>query len=146
MLILIYPYFFLFGSEINCRFYLTLLAEFLDYIQYQIIIFQEEETMNNGDLQDFYVFVQNNQHLQDLLGEAADKDSFTDLAVRLGEENGYSFTTENVQEFIDRKTTEVNLELKDEELEAVAGGRKKGCPGPFTTVCIITKSCWGSVC
>ncbi|MEQ9485082.1 MAG: Nif11-like leader peptide family RiPP precursor [Coleofasciculus sp. F4-SAH-05] len=89
--------------------------------------------------------MQNDQHLQDLLGDAPDQDSFTDLAVRLGEEKGYSFTAEDVKAFINRKTTEVNLELQDEELEAVAGGKKK-CLGRFTTVCFISRQCWGSYC
>lgn len=101
--------------------------------------------MNQGNLQDFYILVQNDQHLQELLGEATDQESFTDLAVSLGKENGYDFTANEVKTFINRKTSEINAELRDEELEAVAGG-KSSCVGPITTVCIITATCWGSLC
>lgn len=98
-----------------------------------------------SNLEQFYTFVQNNQQLQEQLGAAKDRESFNELAVQLGQENGYTFIAKDVDAFINQKSQEENAELSNEELEAVAGGKKQ-CMGPMTTICIISKDCWGSVC
>ena len=97
-----------------------------------------------SNLEQFYTFVQNNQQLQEQLGATKDKESFNELAVQLGQENGYTFSAQDVDAFINQKSQEENAELSNEELEAVAGG--KPCPGPLTTVCGLTSECWGSFC
>jgi predicted ribosomally synthesized peptide with nif11-like leader len=98
-----------------------------------------------SNLEQFYTFVQTNQQLQDQLGAAKDKESFNELAVQLGQENGYTFSVKDVDAFMNQKSQEENAELSNQELEAVAGG-KDSCLGPATTICITTETCWGSLC
>ncbi len=98
-----------------------------------------------SNLEEFYTFVQNNQQLQEQLGATEDRESFNELAVQLGQENGYTFTVKDVDTFINQKSQEENAELSDKELEAVAGGKEK-CVGPITTVCLTTQTCWASLC
>ncbi len=94
-----------------------------------------------SNLEQFYTFVQNNQQLQEQLGAVEDRESFNELAVQLGQENGYTFSVEDVDSFINQKSQEENAEISDEELEAVAGGKER-CLGPATTICIKTEKCW----
>jgi predicted ribosomally synthesized peptide with nif11-like leader len=101
--------------------------------------------MSQANVEQFYKVVQNSQQLQEQLGAAENKESFNELAVRLGQENGYTFTAEEVDAFINQKSQEANAELSDQELEAVAGGGQS-CPGPLTTICAKTSKCWGSYC
>jgi predicted ribosomally synthesized peptide with nif11-like leader len=75
-----------------------------------------------SNLEQFYTFVQNNQQLQEQLGAVEDRESFNELAVQLGQENGYTFTVKDVDTFLNQKSQEENAELSAEELEAVAGG------------------------
>lgn len=89
----------------------------------------------------FYQFVQNNQQLQQQLGAAQNKENFHELAVQLGQENGYIFTAEEAKAFINQKSQESESELSDTELAAVAGGQASGF-----TVCVATKKCWASAC
>lgn len=75
------------------------------------------------------------------------------MAVRLGQENGYTFTAEEVKAFINQKSQEANPELSEQELEAVAGGKYKydpttPCPGntDISVFCVGITGCSGSVC
>jgi predicted ribosomally synthesized peptide with nif11-like leader len=98
-----------------------------------------------SNLEQFYTFVQTNQQLQEQLGAAKDRESFNELAVQLGQENGYTFSVKDVDAFLNQKSQEENAELSAEELEAVAGGTE--CPGAATTICIKTGECWtNSLC
>lgn len=97
--------------------------------------------MSQENLEQFYNFVQNNQQLQQQLGAAQNNESFNELAVRLGQENGYIFTAEEAKAFINQKNQESEPELSDTELAAVAGGQAKGF-----TVCVATQKCWASLC
>ena len=98
-----------------------------------------------SNLEQSYTFVQTNQQLQEQLGAVEDRESFNELAVQLGQENGYTFSVEDVDTFLNQKSQEANAELSNEELEAVAGGKE--CPGPLTTICGPTKTCWtNSLC
>jgi predicted ribosomally synthesized peptide with nif11-like leader len=98
-----------------------------------------------SNLEQFYTFVQNNQQLQEQLGAVEDRESFNELAVQLGQQNGYTFSVDDVDTFINQKSQEENAEISAEELEAVAGGKQ--CPGVITTICVKTKDCWGgSMC
>jgi predicted ribosomally synthesized peptide with nif11-like leader len=102
-----------------------------------------------SNLEQFYNLVQNSQELQEQLGAVETEESFNEMAVRLGQENGYTFTAEDVKAFINLKSQEANPELSEQELEAVAGGNKKydpstPCPrnsANWTTFCMMISNC-----
>ena len=104
------------------------------------------------NLEQFYNLVQNSQELQEQLGAAENEESFNEMAVRLGQENGYTFTAEDVEAFLTQKKEEANPELSEQELEAVAGGKSKydpSTPCPKDTdwsFCLAISGCIGSVC
>lgn len=99
--------------------------------------------MSQENVQQFYATVQNNEQLQQQLGAAQSKEAFKEKAVQLGQENGYTFTADEVDAFLNQSGQQQG-ELSEGELEAVAGGGK--CPGPLTTVCVLITDCWGSLC
>jgi predicted ribosomally synthesized peptide with nif11-like leader len=105
-----------------------------------------------SNLEQFYNLVQNSQELQEQLGAVENEESFNEMAVRLGQENGYTFTAEDVKAFLTQKKEEANPELSEQELEAVAGGSSKydsdtPCPGNTKfTICIGKSGCIGSFC
>lgn len=104
--------------------------------------------MSKQNLEQFYTLIQSNQELQAQLGAADNQGSFAETAARLGQENGYSFTSEDVNAFINQKRDGVNAELSEEDLEAVAGGKRdRTCPADTrVTFCVAISACWGSVC
>jgi predicted ribosomally synthesized peptide with nif11-like leader len=105
-----------------------------------------------SNLEQFYNLVQNSQELQEQLGAVENQESFNEMAVRLGQENGYTFTTEEVKAFINQKSQEADAELSEQELEAVAGGKIKYNPFqrcPFQTrftFCVAISGCINSAC
>jgi predicted ribosomally synthesized peptide with nif11-like leader len=105
-----------------------------------------------SNLEQFYNLVQNSQELQEQLGAVENEESFNEMAVRLGQENGYTFTAEDVKAFIIQKKEEANPELSEQELEAVAGGKSKYDPsGPCPadtcfTFCLAISGGLGSKC
>ena len=105
-----------------------------------------------SNLEQFYNLVQNSQELQQQLGSAENEESFNEMAVRLGQENGYTFTAEDVKAFINQKSQEANPELSEQELEAVAGGNNKYDPSercPMDTVsrtCYVISGCYNTIC
>ncbi|BAZ52081.1 hypothetical protein NIES4103_47400 [Nostoc sp. NIES-4103] len=102
--------------------------------------------MSKENLEQFYILVQNSEELQQQLGAIQDSQIFNETAVRLGQENGYSFTADEVDAFLNEKIQQNNAELSDRELEAVAGGKSR-CPiGTRFTFCVLVSSCWGSKC
>lgn len=110
--------------------------------------------MSKANLEQFYILVQNSEELQQQLGAIQDSQIFNETAARLGQENGYSFTADEVDAFLKEKTQQSNAELSDRELEAVAGGKlidkligDGPCPKDTKfTVCFLVSSCWGSKC
>jgi predicted ribosomally synthesized peptide with nif11-like leader len=105
-----------------------------------------------SNLEQFYNLVQNSQELQEQLGAAENEESFNEMAVRLGQENGYTFTAEDVKAFLTQKKEEANPELSEQELEAVAGGKFKydpsgPCPaGTCVTFCLAISGGLGGTC
>lgn len=105
-----------------------------------------------SNLEQFYNLVQNSQELQQQLGAVENEESFNEMAVQLGQENGYTFTAEDVKAFINQKSQEANPELSEQELEAVAGGKYQSdasIPCPANTqfsVCFTVSGCWTSIC
>ncbi len=105
-----------------------------------------------SNLEQFYNLVQNSQELQEQLGSVENEESFNEMAVRLGQENGYTFTAEDVKAFLNQKSQEANPELSEQELEAVAGGKSKSdsfTPCPMRTnislFCMTISRCLNSV-
>lgn len=82
--------------------------------------------MSQANVEQFYKLVQNNEQLQEQLKAAVNKESFIELAVKLGQENGYTFTGQDIEAFLNQKSQEGAEELSDLELESVAGGQAKG--------------------
>ncbi|MEH2361806.1 Nif11-like leader peptide family natural product precursor [Nostoc sp.] len=107
--------------------------------------------MSKQNLEQFYTLVQNSEELQQQLGSIQDSQTFNEMAVCLGQENSYSFTVDEVEAFLNEKIQQTNTELSDQELEAVAGGKKKTYP-INTDINITLRSiipdccCWGSKC
>ena len=105
-----------------------------------------------SNLEQFYNLIQNSQELQQQLGAVENEESFNEMTVQLGQENGYTFTPEDVKAFINLKSQEANPELSAQELEAVAGGKSQSdasTPCPLNTkftFCVGPTGCIGSVC
>jgi predicted ribosomally synthesized peptide with nif11-like leader len=78
--------------------------------------------MSQPDVERFYEIARNSEELQAMLGAAEDRNSFVETAVRLGQENGCNFTLDEANEFLNTKKGDA--ELSEQELEAVAGGRR----------------------
>ena len=94
--------------------------------------------MSQPDVERFYEIARNSEELQAMLGAAEDRDSFVETAVRLGQENGCNFTLDEANEFLNTKKGDA--ELSEQELEAVAGGRRgrlRLC-NKTITICRIT--------
>ncbi|PZV23232.1 MAG: Nif11-like leader peptide family natural product precursor [Snowella sp.] len=103
--------------------------------------------MINRSVEEFYQVIKNSEELQQQLANTQDQDSFNDLAVELGKQNGYDFTAEEVNSFVKFKSNNVNVELQDEDLALVAGAKRKSCPlNTSFTACFIRSGCWGSKC
>ena len=103
--------------------------------------------MINRSVEEFYQVIKNSEELQQQLANTQDQDSFNELAVELGKENGYDFTVEEVNSFVRFKSNNINVELQDEDLALVAGGKKKTCPlKTGFTACFLRSGCWGSKC
>ncbi len=68
--------------------------------------------MSRENLERFLQVVLETPALQEQIVSAPDQDSVVRLAVQLGEENGYSFTTEEVAEEIQRYAQQQNIEVR----------------------------------
>jgi Nif11 domain len=53
-------------------------------------------------VEQFHKLVLQNHSLKQRLKETADRPAFVSLAVKLGKEHGYSFTSEEVEAYVDR--------------------------------------------
>lgn len=102
--------------------------------------------MSQQSLEQFYQIIKNSEELQRELAKTQDRTSFNELAAKLGQDNGYTFTPEEVDTFVSERINNASVELQDEELELVAGAKRPGCPFRTRfTACFITR-CWGSAC
>jgi predicted ribosomally synthesized peptide with nif11-like leader len=78
------------------------------------------ETVNQ-----FYQQVMQEPALRQQFQAAPDRESLANLAVEVGQQNGYSFTTEEVKQALVAQSAASEIgELSDEQLEAVAGGKR----------------------
>ena len=100
--------------------------------------------MSLENVEKFTEFLKTNEALTTQIQEADSPEKFTELAVKLGADNDFTFTPQDVASFLTQKKME--SEFSDQDLEAVAGG-KGGCG--FNTrlsFCAVKTECWGSVC
>lgn len=80
--------------------------------------------MSLENVKKFYEeIIQKNAHLVKRFKKVNSTESFYQLLVQIGQENGYIFTFEDVENFVNQSKEEVTeAELSDRELETVAGG------------------------
>ena len=81
------------------------------------------ETVNQ-----FYQEVMQEPALLEKFQSAPDQESLANLAVEVGQQKGYSFTVDEVEQALAAQNAAASEtgELSDEQLEAVAGGERKG--------------------
>ena len=92
--------------------------------------------MATQSLEQFYSVVLQDAAIQDQLKTAVDQESFTNLVVELAGKNGFSFTSNQVNEMLAGQNVGMR-ELCDEELELVAGGARASdgsCGDLWTTL------------
>jgi predicted ribosomally synthesized peptide with nif11-like leader len=82
------------------------------------------ETVNQ-----FYQEVMQEPALLQQFQSAPDRESLANMAVEVGLQNGYSFTVEEVKQALAAQSAASEAgELSEEQLEAVAGGKKQKQP------------------
>ncbi len=82
--------------------------------------------MSSATLDRFYQEVVSDTTLQQRFQSVNDREAIVNTAVQIGQEKGYNFTSEEVEDWINTQTNSPSSgELKDEELETVAGGGDK---------------------
>lgn len=99
--------------------------------------------MSIENVEKFYEEIQKRTELSDQLKNADSLDSFIELAVKLGADNGFTFTPQDVAEVLEQKKTEV--ELSSQDLEAVAGGKGE-CYARTISLGVFRPLCFESVC
>jgi predicted ribosomally synthesized peptide with nif11-like leader len=101
----------------------------------------------NKSIEEFYQLVKQDASLQEQLKSTTDMDSFVNMVIQLGQERGYEFTVDEVKMAIASVSlTALNeddetFELSDEQLLAVAGGKKGSSPGPIASSTLSGNSC-----
>lgn len=79
--------------------------------------------MSTATLNQFYQEVVSNPTLQQHFQSVNSPEEIVKIAVDLSQEKGYNFTSQEVEDWLKSHSSNgENSELKDEELEAVAGG------------------------
>ena len=100
--------------------------------------------MSLENVESFIEFLKTNEALATQIKEVDSTEKFTELSVKLGGENGFTFTPQEVGTFLAQKKMET--EFSDQDLEAIAGG-KGGCPlGTRFTICVLRTGCFDSKC
>ncbi len=93
--------------------------------------------MSIENVNQFYHVVLQDSELQQQFQGVTDEASLVNLAVKLGQQHGYDFTPEEVTQAVALATSPTEttsiVELADEQLEAVAGG-KSGALETISTV------------
>jgi len=76
--------------------------------------------MNASAIEEFKEKVLASSELQSKFSEAGSVEEFVEITVRVGAENGYSFSTEEVRLLLDSQQDD--SQLSEQDLTAVAGG------------------------
>ena len=87
----------------------------------------DSKMRKNESLDQFILLASQDQELQEKLKAAKDPEAMIRSAVEQGKEKGYSFTSDEMAERLYDVTRSNDSEfrsLEEEELEAVAGGRR----------------------
>ncbi len=80
--------------------------------------------MSIAILNHFYQEVVSDQALQQRFQSVTNREGVVNMAVELSQEKGYNFTSKEVEQWLNTHSADGGSgELKDEELEAVAGGK-----------------------
>src|SRR5262245_25938610 len=84
--------------------------------------------MAKADLEKFNQVVLRNPALQEKLRNSSDLKAFTEMVVKLGQQEGCSFTADDVAEQLatNSQATSADRELSDKELELASGGYSWG--------------------
>ncbi len=94
--------------------------------------------MTSTTLTQFLARVASDSRLQDQLKGVTEKTRFAQTLVRLGKENGFHFTAEDVDVALVQNKKNPLDELSEVDLALVAGGRppatKDGCGDAWTTI------------
>ncbi|MCU0537092.1 MAG: Nif11-like leader peptide family natural product precursor [Hydrococcus sp. Prado102] len=77
--------------------------------------------MSKANLEQLRQEVAQNPALQERLSQAKNHESLIALVTELGQEKGYSFTRQEVEEYINEMNSS-QQEITEEQLEAIAGG------------------------
>jgi len=78
--------------------------------------------MSVESINQFYQEVMQEPALLEKFQSAPDQESLVNLAVEVGQQKGYSFTVDEVEQALAAQNAAQQEELSDEQLEAVAGG------------------------
>ena len=80
--------------------------------------------MLKKSLEQFYQLIGKNSSLQEKLMATTDQESFVSMAVKLGQQLGYDFTSEEMNQAIATENNQSGSleQLSDTDLELVAGG------------------------
>ncbi|HAA33514.1 MAG TPA: Nif11-like leader peptide family natural product precursor [Cyanobacteria bacterium UBA8553] len=80
--------------------------------------------MSVKSIEQFYQEVMQEPALLEQFQAAPDQESLVNIAVEVGQQKGYSFTTSEVEQaLVAQNAVSEAGELSDEQLEAVAGGK-----------------------
>lgn len=86
----------------------------------------------NQALEQFRQQVLQTPALADQFNTVSNSDEFASLAVQMGQQLGFSFTTEEVKAALAQQSASEAAELSDTQLEAVAGGKSNNPNCDFT--------------
>ena len=82
--------------------------------------------MSKANLEQLRQEVAQDSTLQERLNQAQDNESLIALVTEIGQEKGYSFTRQEVEEYINEmNSSDTQQEISEEQLEAIAGGAAK---------------------
>ena len=78
--------------------------------------------MSKGNLDQFIPVVLGDPTLQDQLRSVKGTDLFVQTVVRMGKEQGYEFSADDVNLAVQQRTGKASRDLTDEELGQITGG------------------------
>ena len=94
--------------------------------------------MSQASLNQFLAKIMADAKLQDQLKNITDQSAFSQAIIRLGKDNGYEFTADDVDVVLMQNKKNPLGELSEAQLAQVAGGRPRatsdGCGSAWTTI------------